>query len=136
MIRYETGKSFFPKDGTVSAMLQPTIMNYESINESADDLKSTLKAKLEPLKESAISARDSIREQSCTMCDCATDSIRKNPIAAVVGAAVFGAAVCYLILEGRREASFSERYLSGPLTDAGDSVSSSLRSAYDNFKFW
>ncbi len=69
-------------------------------------------------------------------CECVSDQIRKNPISSVLGAAVFGAAVCYLILEGRHQPTFRERYVSGPLADAGDSVSDTFRSAFDNLKFW
>lgn len=111
-------------------------MQQESTTESAEKIKSALKEKLEPIRESAINARDSISQKTCDLCDCASDGIRKNPLAAVFGAAVFGAAVCYLIIESQREATFRERYLDGPLADAGDSVSTSLRSAYDNLKFW
>lgn len=111
-------------------------MQYEPSKDSPEHAKSVLQEKLEPVKQSAISARDAVAEKSCEMCDCAKEGIRNNPIASVFGAAVFGAAVCYLILEGRREATFRERYLSGPLSDAGDNLSSSLRSGLDHFKFW
>ena len=115
-------------------------MQHEPTIDSPEQLKSALKEKFEPLKESvkesALGARDTLSQKTCEMCDCASDSIRKNPLAAVFGAAVFGAAVCYLIIERQREASFRERYFTGPLADAGNSASSSLRSAYDNLKFW
>lgn len=111
-------------------------MEHEPTNDSSEQITSALKRKLEPLKETAISARDTITEKTCGLCDSASEGIRKNPLAAVFGAAFFGAAVCYLIIERQRELSFREKYFSGPLSDAGDTVSSSLRSAYDNLKFW
>lgn len=111
-------------------------MQNETSNDLADEIKSTLNEKLVPLKESVLSARDTINEKTCSMCECASDGIRNNPISAVLGAAVFGAAVCYMILEGSRRATFSEKYFSRPLVDAGDTVSSTLRSTYDNLKFW
>ncbi len=110
-------------------------MQYESSN-TPEDAKSTFQERLQPIKDSATSACNTISQKTCGMCDCANDAIRKNPLAAVFGAAVFGAAVCYLILEGRHEPTFRERYIDGRLSDAGDSVSSSLRSAFDNLKFW
>ena len=85
----------------------------------------TIKDRIEP-----------VRQKSCEACECVSDQIRKNPISSVLGAAVFGAAVCYLILEGRHQPTFRERYVSGPLADAGDSVSDTFRSAFDNLKFW
>ncbi len=90
-----------------------------------EDFKNTLKEKFEPVSQG-----------TCDVCGNVSDSIRRNPIASVVGAAVFGAAVCYLILEGRHQATFGEKYISGPLADAGDSVGTSVRSAFDNLKFW
>ncbi len=103
---------------------------------TADQIKEKLQETAHTVREKATSAYGTVRQESCQLCDCASDGIRKNPIAAVVGAAFFGAAVCYLILEGRREATFRERYIDGPLANASDSVNTSLRSAYDNFKFW
>ncbi len=77
-----------------------------------------------------------VSQKTCQACECVSDQIRKNPISSVLGAAVFGAAVCYLILEGRHQSTFRERYVSGPLADAGDSVSDTFRSAIDHLKFW
>lgn len=111
-------------------------MQYQPTNDSPEQFQSAFREKREPLREPAISACDTITRKTCEMCDCASDGIRKNPLASVFGAAVFGAAVCYLILERQREASFGEKYFSGPLADAGDTVSTSLRSAFDHLKFW
>lgn len=70
------------------------------------------------------------------MCESTSDAIRRNPIAYVAGAAFLGAAVCYLILEGRSQPTFRQRYVDGPLSDAGDSVSHSINSAINSLKFW
>lgn len=79
---------------------------------------------------------ETIRKESCQICETASDGIRRNPIASVVGAAFVGAAVCYLILENRNQPSFRDRYVSGSLSDATDSVNDSLRSIFETLKFW
>ncbi len=115
---------------------QKHIMQHETPVGTTDQIKNRLKESSETVKHSVISASDSLRDETCKMCDCTSDAIRQNPIASVVGAAVFGAAVCYLILEGRREPTFGERYINKPLGNATDSVSSSFDSLVNNLKFW
>lgn len=91
----------------------------------SEDLKSTLKEKLSPV----------VSKSECA-CDCVSDQVRKNPISFLIGSAVFGAAVCYLILEGKSQPTTTEKYLSGPLSDACSSLRSGTRNAYETIKFW
>ncbi|MES2476360.1 MAG: hypothetical protein V4640_11300 [Verrucomicrobiota bacterium] len=91
---------------------------------------------LEKGKESVSSCCDSICSQSSQLCESTSNAIRRNPISSVIGAAFVGAAVAYLILENRHQLSFRDRYVSGPLSDANESVQDSLRSIYDTLKFW
>lgn len=118
-------------------------MQYETIPETpaapastSDTVKQKLHETSENVKQSVATASGAIRKETNHLCDCASDGIRKSPIASVVGAAFFGAAVCYLILEGRHQASFSERYIRGPLSDARSNVSDSVHSLFGNLKFW
>lgn len=115
-------------------------MQHEPISEipasTTEHLKEKFHETSETVKQSVASASGTIRRESSHLCECASDGIRKSPIASVVGAAFFGAAVCYLILEGRHQASFSERYLQRPLADAGSTVSDSFHSLLGNLKFW
>ncbi len=111
-------------------------MHQEPLSANSSQIQSTLKDAVKPLEESAASAYAALREETCHLASCASNSIRKNPVPAVVGAAVFGAAVCYLILSGRHEATYRERYIDEPLADAGENINASLRSLYNNLKFW
>lgn len=118
-------------------------MQYEPTTETPvaptgtnDTFKDKLHDKTETVKQSVASASGAIRKETSHLCDCACDGIRKSPLASVAGAAFFGAAVCYLILEGRRQASFSERYIHRPLSDVGSTVSDSCHSLFGNLKFW
>lgn len=111
-------------------------MHQEPHLPDSGQIESTLKEVLKPLEDSAATAYHAIRQETCHLVSSASESIRRNPVPAVVGAAVFGAAVCYLILSGRHEATFKERYVSEPLEDASDSLRTSMRSLYDNLKFW
>ncbi len=109
-------------------------------NISGDSSGSHLKEKIQDSyrsgKESVSSCCETIRSESCQVCESVSDGIRKNPIAFVFGAAFLGAAVCYLILEGRSQPTFRDRYVARPLSDASDSVNESLRSIRNNLKFW
>ena len=100
-------------------------MYEEPVTNQSEDIRSTIREKLEPVSQKTSEAYDSV-----------TERIRQNPVSSVIGAAVFGAAVCYLILEGRHHQTFGERYVTGPLADAGDRVGSTLRSAFNNLKSW
>ena len=111
-------------------------MHQEPLSASSSQIQSTLKDAVKPLEDSAAAAYETLRQETCQLVSCASASIRKNPVPAVVGAAVFGAAICYLILSGRHEATFRERYVDAPLADAGDHINASLRSLYNNLKFW
>lgn len=98
---------------------------------------------MEKGKETVSSCCDSLCSQSSQLCESTSEVIRKNPISSVVGAAFFGAAVAYLIMENRHQPTFRERYLADPLSNAGntlstanESVQDSLRSIYDTLKFW
>lgn len=118
---------------------QSTTMNPVQTDTAAaasDQIKDKLHQSLESGKQSAASCYATIRKESNQACETAADGIRKNPIAYVFGAAFVGAAVCYLILEGRAQPTFRDRYVSGPLSNASDSVSDSLNSAYKSLKFW
>ncbi|MEP2775002.1 MAG: hypothetical protein ABJQ29_13170 [Luteolibacter sp.] len=105
--------------------------------ESSDHpIKDKLQHSFESGKESVASCCDTIRRESSQLCDNASDGIRRNPIASVVGAAFAGAAICYLLLESRHEPSFRERYVSTPLSNAGHNVNDSLHSLFGSLKFW
>jgi len=111
-------------------------MQQETPFGTADQLKERLKESSETVRHSVASASVAIRRETCQLCDTTSEGIRKNPIASVVGAAVFGAAVCYLLLESRSQPTFRERYLNEPLGNAADTVSSSFNSLLHNLKFW
>ena len=98
--------------------------------------KEKLQQSLDSGKKSLSSCCDTICKGSSQMCESASDCVRKNPIASIVGAAFIGAAVCYLILEGRTQPTFRDRYVSGPLSSASHSVNDSLKSIFDTLKFW
>jgi len=112
-----------------------TIQSYPYAAET-NQFRDKLHNSLESGKQSAVSCCAAIRKESNQICETTADGIRKNPIASVVGAAFVGAAVCYLILEGRSQPTFRDRYLSGPISDASDKVSDSLGSAFNSLKFW
>ena len=99
-------------------------------------LKEKLQNSYESGKESVSNCCSSLSNCSSKACESACDCVRKNPIASVIGAAFVGAAVCYLILEGRSQPTFRDRYVSDPLSNAADSVNDSLKSIYDTLKFW
>ena len=103
---------------------------------TGDTMKGKFHDTSEKVKQSVASASGSLRKEANHLCECACNGIRKAPFASVAGAAFFGAAVCYLILEGRHQASFSERFLHRPLSNAGSSVSDSFHSLFGNLKFW
>jgi ElaB/YqjD/DUF883 family membrane-anchored ribosome-binding protein len=99
-------------------------------------LKDKVQQSLESGKKTAASCCESVSNQSSQLCESTCDGIRKNPLAAVIGAAFVGAAVCYLILEGRQQPTFRERYLSEPLSNANDRMHESFGSALSSLKFW
>jgi|AntRauTorckE6833_2_1112554.scaffolds.fasta_scaffold05105_5 ElaB/YqjD/DUF883 family membrane-anchored ribosome-binding protein len=100
----------------------------DSIAETGEEIKGKISQALESGKQSATSCCTTIRDGSNQICESTADNIRKNPIAYVAGAAFLGAAVCYLILEGRSQPTLRERYLS--------EASDSLRSVGNSIKFW
>lgn len=110
-------------------------MHQEPLSANSSQIQS-VKDAVKPLEDSAAAAYETLRQETCHLVSCAAASIRKNPVPAVVGAAVFGAAVCYLIRSGRHEVTFKERYVDEPLADAGDNINASLRSIYNHLKFW
>lgn len=103
---------------------------------AGDQFKDKLQHSYESGKESAASCCSTLCHETSQLCESASDGIRKNPIAAVVGAAFVGAAICYLILENRHQPTFGDRYLSEPLSNAKDSVNDSLGSIFNTLKFW
>lgn len=111
-------------------------MHQEPLSANSSQIQSNLEDATKPLRESAAAACDTIHHEACQLVSCASATIRRNPVPAVVSAALFGAGVCYLILSGRHQATFRERYVDEPLADAEDSISASLRSLYGNLKFW
>ncbi len=67
------------------------------------------------------------------------DCIRKNPLASVMGAAVFGIAIGCLIMSGRHTPTMQERYVEEPLENANEllsNVSENLTRLVANLKFW
>lgn len=110
--------------------------NPNQTSANGDQFKDKLQHTLESGKQSAASCCDSICKETSQLCETASEGIRRNPIASVVGAAFVGAAVCYLILENRHQPTFRERYVSDHLSNAKDSVSDSLGSIFNTLKFW
>jgi hypothetical protein len=111
-------------------------MHQEPLSANSSQVQSNLEDAMKPLGESASAAYDTIRHEACQLASCASATIRKNPLPAVAGAAVLGAAACYLILSACHQATFRERYVDEPLADAGEDISASLRALYNNLKFW
>lgn len=111
-------------------------MQHEPNVSTTDNMKAQLRESADSVQQSVASASGAICKETCDICESASEGIRKNPIASVVGAAVFGAAVCYLILEGRSQATLSERYITKPLSNAADSASNSIDSIINSLKFW
>ncbi len=112
------------------------IMHQEPPSANSSQIQSHLEDATKPLAESAAAAYDTIRHEACQLASCASATIRKNPLPAVVGAAVIGAAACYLILSACHQATLRERYVDEPLADAGENINAALRSLYNNLKFW
>lgn len=115
---------------------EPYIIHDETPDVHETTLKEKLHEKTEAVRHSVTSASETIRQETCHLCDMASEGIRKSPLASVVGAAFFGAAVCYLILENTHKATFRERFINGPLSDATSTVSDSFHSLFGNLKFW
>lgn len=57
--------------------------------------------------------------------------VRENPVPVVLGALALGIAIGYMIVAGRREPTFRERY-----TDVLGSLSDQMGRAGSNLKFW
>lgn len=96
-------------------------------------VRDSIQRSTETVRAKASTCCETLSRETDKICERTKDGIRKNPVGSVVGAAVFGAAVTYFLLEAcRREASFSERYINGPLEDVGNSLGSALH----NLKFW
>ncbi|MGJ8634726.1 MAG: hypothetical protein ACSHX7_12485 [Luteolibacter sp.] len=120
----------------MNTIIEPADSANQSTPSTTEKVKAKVQNSLETARETTSTCCNTITKQTNQLCECTTNAIRKNPVSSVIGAAVFGAAVAYLILEGRKEMSFTEKYLGNPLANAGDTVGNSARSAYDNLKFW
>lgn len=104
---------------------------------------SNLKQKSEEAEKSLESAGEdaikTVTENGECVLSCASDHIRKNPIAVVFGAVVFGVAVGFLISSSRHEKTLRELYLDEPLDQAGNLLgraSSNIAALGSNLKFW
>lgn len=90
----------------------------------------------EPVRKAATEAYNTVREDTCEALSCASEQIRKNPVAVVMGAIAFGVAIGWIIRSGQHQATFQERYVNEPLDSASDAISTSLGRLYGNLKFW
>ncbi|MES2925126.1 MAG: hypothetical protein V4819_26470 [Verrucomicrobiota bacterium] len=123
---------------TLQSSITPkkTAMKRKPAAGNAGQATATVDETLKPLEESAVAAYESLCKETKQLVSRASEKIRENPVPAVLGAAVFGAAVCYLLMSGRHEASLKDNAIFEPLADASDNVNASLRSLYNNLKFW
>ncbi len=111
-------------------------MNTDAITQNPGQLVQDLAHSAQPVKESAKDTVGSLRKEAESALCCASESIRKNPIPSVVGAVAFGIALGCLIMSGRHNPTFQERYLAEPLDHAGDVLSDSWGKLMGNIKFW
>ena len=111
-------------------------MKRKTATGDAGQVTATVDETLKPLEEAAAAAYGAVCKETSQLVARASEKIRENPVPAVLGAAMFGAAACYLLMSGRHEATFKDSPIFEPLADAGDNLTSSLRSIDDNLKFW
>ncbi len=108
-------------------------------NHQLDQEVEDRKEDLEELASSAEDAVENIREKSKTVLEDARDELRKNPVAFVVGALVFGFAVGCMVTSSRPQASRYQRFFDKSLDQANDLVSGAsgrLNRAASNLKIW
>ncbi len=110
-------------------------MKHKPATGDAGQITATVDQTLKPLEEAVSAAYEALCKKTSPLTARASEKIRENPLPAVLGAALFGAAACYLLLS-RHEASLKESAIFEPLEEARDTFTSSLRSLYDNLKFW
>lgn len=119
---------FFHSD----SIINPPTMNTENQQSAV----SSVKEAAENVRQKTHQAYDTARDEATEWMGCCHDAIRKNPLPAVAGAFAFGIAIGCLIMSGRHQETFQERYLHDPLADAGDAISKSLDRLRGNLKFW
>jgi ElaB/YqjD/DUF883 family membrane-anchored ribosome-binding protein len=111
-------------------------MNTDNITQNVDQLGQEFQQARQTVENAADEAVRSVRTNAESALCCASESIRKNPIPIVVGAAAFGVAIGCLIMSGRHTPNFQERYLTEPLDHAGDALTNSWGKLIGNIKFW
>ncbi len=111
-------------------------MSHDSITQRAEELGENFTSLLQPIEKAAESTCCSIRKEAEQMMSHANQKIRSNPLSAVVGGIAFGIAIGYIIKSCCQSSPRHPFDMREPLADAGDALSSSLRSAYKNVKFW
>lgn len=107
-------------------------MTTSSVPREAEQLHGTLKQTGESIADYSSEACKSVCSHTQELLACASESIRKNPIPAVVGALALGITVGCLLMTGRNTSVIDEDTFS----DVGDSLSKSLASLREHLKFW
>lgn len=85
----------------------------------------------ERVADSTTEAYKVVQEHAVEFLDCATDTIRRNPLTAVVGALGVGVALGCLLVSSRGHSINEDTFV-----DLGDSVTHSLSRLFDQLKFW
>ncbi len=125
----------------------------KDVKDAAKDMYQTMSSKVEEgmvltkeyaqravdaTKDAAHHASDAAKDMYQTAATKAEDTlehskeyVRNNPVPVVLGAFALGIAIGYLIVTGRREPTFRERY-----SDAVGSLSDQMGRVGNNLKFW
>ena len=111
-------------------------MSIDSLSHRAEEIGDSFTNMLKPVEASAESTCQALRKEADELLSRASEKIRSNPLPAVAGAFAFGIAIGCVLMSGRQPGSNESFDLSEPLADAGDILSGSLRTAYNNLKFW
>ncbi len=90
----------------------------------------------ETVKRKSQDACCAVGEECSDLLAGANDAIRKNPIPSVVGAFVCGLAIGVLVMSGRSQETFEDRYIHDPLDHAKDALSDTLHRLLGPLKFW
>lgn len=111
-------------------------MTLESISKNAGQLGEILDRTGQPIRQATTEASHAISNEAMQVLSSASERIRKNPVPIVVGAVAFGIAIGCLIMSGRHQATFQERYVDEPLGQATDAICSTVGRLLENLKFW
>lgn len=107
-------------------------MTTQSLPGETRQLQNDLKQVGERLADCSSEACKAVRTQTGEFITCASESIRKNPVPAVVGALALGITVGCLLMTARNPSVIDE----DTFADAGNSISNSFASLLDHLKFW